>query len=524
MSNQLGLGMRTSRGTRETADGVLFVLALFAFCWIAHRALVQSITLDEADTFLHWVHPSEPAHWEPHSNNHVLNSTLMRLFIWLFGLSHLTMRGPALIGALLYIFSAHRCCTLFTRNATLGAALFLCLVYNPFIMDYLVAARGYALALGFLSFAMYTLMRLLFRSSEVEEEEVVKGAALISACVGLAICSNFSFSIVAGVFGLLSGALAFLWMGRERKPLATWARVSAWLTIPALVIVLLLAGSALTEFPRDQLFWGTDSFLETWRDIRSASFTEINPYLVNPLLVWLLRRAVHPALTLTAGSCICYFALIVTRRTRRESPPDEQSRILAAASLASIVAGALACHWIQFKLLRIPLPLERTSIWIVPLVTACAGLILSVTPTGLAQRAARTVGIASLLMMGLYFAGELRDSYFRLWRSGAEVQAAFPVVEELCRRRNVAEVASGFNLTSSLKFYKILYNNAQPEFSNFDKMPSDRIIYVLEESQFGDFIRTEGLQVAWRGSVSDLVVLVRPETVSHIHPGQSTRH
>jgi hypothetical protein len=33
---------------------------------------------------------------------------------------------------------------------------------------------------------------------------------------------------------------------------------------------------------------------------------------------------------------------------------------------------------------------------------------------------------------------------------------------------------------------------------------------VLLEGTYGDFIRTEGLQVAWHGSISDLVVLVRP--------------
>ena len=35
-------------------------------------------------------------------------------------------------------------------------------------------------------------------------------------------------------------------------------------------------------------------------------------------------------------------------------------------------------------------------------------------------------------------------------------------------------------------------------------------IYVVLESRYGDFMRSEDLQVAWRGSISDLVVLVRP--------------
>src|SRR5712691_12020703 len=74
----------------------LILTACFALIWIFHRAIVQSITLDEANTFLRWVAPDSPAHWEPHSNNHVLNSTLMRLCIWLLGLSQMAVRAPAL--------------------------------------------------------------------------------------------------------------------------------------------------------------------------------------------------------------------------------------------------------------------------------------------------------------------------------------------------------------------------------------------------------------------------------------------
>ncbi len=81
----------------------LIVTACFALIWIFHRAFVQSPTLDEANTFHRWVAPDSPSHWEPHSNNHVLNSTLMRLCIWLFGLSRMAVRAPALLGGVVYI-------------------------------------------------------------------------------------------------------------------------------------------------------------------------------------------------------------------------------------------------------------------------------------------------------------------------------------------------------------------------------------------------------------------------------------
>jgi hypothetical protein len=112
-------------------NGVLILTALFAFSWIVHRARVQSITLDEANTFRYWVAPDVPSYWQPHSNNHVLNSMLMRLFVSQFGLSHLTLRAPALLGAIVYIFAAYAFCNLLRRYVVLPWAVFVCFVYNP---------------------------------------------------------------------------------------------------------------------------------------------------------------------------------------------------------------------------------------------------------------------------------------------------------------------------------------------------------------------------------------------------------
>src|SRR5881227_3371929 len=86
--------------------------AIFAFVWAVARACVQSITIDEADTYLVWVARPNPSHWEAASNNHVLNSLLMRLSTSVFGLSHLSVRAPALLGAAIYILMSLALCRL----------------------------------------------------------------------------------------------------------------------------------------------------------------------------------------------------------------------------------------------------------------------------------------------------------------------------------------------------------------------------------------------------------------------------
>src|SRR5271165_4913848 len=89
---------------------ILPATALFALLWAVARACVQSITIDEADTYLVWVARHDPSHWSPASNNHILNSLLMRFFTAVFGPFHLTVRAPALLGAALYIAAAYLLC------------------------------------------------------------------------------------------------------------------------------------------------------------------------------------------------------------------------------------------------------------------------------------------------------------------------------------------------------------------------------------------------------------------------------
>ena len=95
---------------RSVSQLLLPGTALFAFVWAVARACVQSITIDEADTYLAWVARPNPSHWEAASNNHVLNSLLMRLFTSVFGVSHLTVRAPALLGAAIYIAAIYLLC------------------------------------------------------------------------------------------------------------------------------------------------------------------------------------------------------------------------------------------------------------------------------------------------------------------------------------------------------------------------------------------------------------------------------
>ena len=403
------------------------------------------------------------------------------------------MRLPALLGGLLYIFATYRLTALLTRSGVLSWSLFACFVYNPFIVDYLVAARGYGL---------------------VSDDEEVHGslwrAAGISACVALAICANFSFGIAGGSLLLVTGLIHGLRLRRRATGPMEWAQAAASFAVPALLILLVLAGSALTRLPRDQLFWGSTSFTEAWVEIRHACWDELNPNLVNPLLAAVLesgRRELFRALSIVG---VVYLFLILGGGRKLQGKPT-RSRLRLAGAIGLVVLLAVSAHWLQFKLFKIPLPLERTSIWFVPLATAFVGVVVSIRPFHRIAAVVHGCGVAILLFAGVYSIGELRDTHFNEWKNDADIWAAYGTVVELCHRLEVREVAAGQNLATSYNFYRDVYKTTDVDvFPNFDKMRTDRTIYVLPEPFYGDLIRDPKLQVVWRGHTSNMVVLIRP--------------
>ena len=156
-------------------------MGVLVFAVVVLRAAVQSVTIDEADTYLVWVQRGGLSFWEPASNNHQLNSMVMALAVWLFGPSNLTVRASAILGAALYIACAVIMTRRFARNTLSGIALFLCLTANPFVLDYLVAARGYSMAMAFL---------LLALTGAALPISPIKTCALGSAAVALAVAST----------------------------------------------------------------------------------------------------------------------------------------------------------------------------------------------------------------------------------------------------------------------------------------------------------------------------------------------
>ena len=122
----------------------IYLGALWMVC--LYRAVTQSIAHDEALTYeLYLKGPLSQVFHYFHSNHHFLNTLLMYVCASVFGVSEWSLRLPALAGAALYFAASYRVCknVLDGYPFLMGVGL---LTLNPFILDFMVAARGYGMA------------------------------------------------------------------------------------------------------------------------------------------------------------------------------------------------------------------------------------------------------------------------------------------------------------------------------------------------------------------------------------------
>jgi hypothetical protein len=470
---------------------VLPTTAVFAFLWAVTRACVQSITIDEADTYLLFVAPSGPYHWGASSNNHVLNSLLMRLFTSVFGVSHLSVRAPALLGttrcgtAAIYIVATYLICRKLTPMLHLQWPVFVCLVYNPFIFDYLVAARGYALALGFLMcmFAVAAYGRL-----------DITACGLCSACAALSVAANFSFAFVCA-FSMLA---ILVWACKRTMGTRARAQLVIACVLPGLLVSVFLTMPVVLNWSKGQMSYGAHSLAEMFTTVADSSLCRLNSQIVNPMLYRPLE-ALQPwllpvVLALSAWQWVRY-------------------RPSVSTALLTVLIATIGAHWLLFKFFHVPLPMERTAIWIVPL------CVLSIGATAEKRRALTMM----VYVMSFYFLLSLRLDYFREWSWDQDVNKIYPLLAWYNHTYGVREVATNWRFVAALNFYRAQSGGESlEEFQAVAHIPTDRPVYVLYWEQDEELIRQLHLRVVYRSPNTQAVVAVRPEAEADWGPGAKT--
>ena len=477
-------------------------LAVGAILLVVVRACLQSVTIDEADSFLLFAGQNWPAQWYPSSGNHVLNTLLERLVTTAFGVNELTLRTPAILGALIYVAAAFYLCSRLTASAVLKVPFFVALVYNPMILDYLVAARGYSLASGFLLAALAVLSSAVL-SSEQEALAVRRKCAWISVFLALSASANFAFAIADGVTLLF----CFLWAARKQGI----ARMAVSCFLPGLVVGFVLCGSVIWEWPKGQLYFGSQSLVEMTKGLISASFDQLNADVVNPLLLKGLGKIqrVLPILGTLVVLALGVSAEFGQWRSKK-SPPAALLTLFRL--LAGIAIATLLAHWFAFHALRLLLPKDRTGLFFVIFFTVIYGSALALRFETRRGALADWIGVAVLVVVAVYFAGCVRLGSFREWHFNADTKQVYWAADYASRRCGIREFTTQWMYPGVLNFYKRAYNNHSLEFPSSDPskpLPADKAAYVLYQPEFAGFIQAQKLKLVFRSEQTDTVIAVR---------------
>ena len=170
-----------------------YLAALWLVC--LYRAITQSIVHDEALTYqLYIAAPFSRIFHYFDANHHFLSTLLMRLSVAMFGLSEWSMRLPALAAAGLYFWVVYQIGMRMFRTAAVSWLAVGLLTLNPFVVDFLVAARGYGMALALF---IYALTALIWYAQAKDGGNVQPRAVLVRAGIALAlsIAANLVFAV-----------------------------------------------------------------------------------------------------------------------------------------------------------------------------------------------------------------------------------------------------------------------------------------------------------------------------------------
>ncbi len=482
--------------------GLSLILAgVFAVLWAIARASVQSVTMDEANTYLSFVNQTAPFQWFAFPNNHILNSAMMRMFTTIFGVSHLTVRLPALIGGAVYVGVSLYVCTLLPARLALRLPLFLCLVYNPFVFDFLVAARGYGWAMALLLCAVVVPAASLRTGASP-----LKACAACSLLVAFSFTSNFSFAFAD--FAVL--LMVFLWIWRER---GFSLRLLAAAIVPAVLVIVMLPLPVLLQWPPGQLYAGAMSLRQTFGSVIHWSLYEINPEVANTLMVQIMQRLEHRLFPVLGSVVLWRLVLLLLHRGNLRG---EQARWLA--SLAAVLAGAAGLatilHWAAFHAFGLFLPLDRTALFYVPLCTLAVGITMAIPVESRAGLVSYWAGVSVFVLFALHFMFSMRLTYFGEWRYDADMNKVYGVLASYNHNDCIDRVASNWVYTDSLNFYRAVSGRESfPAFPPGFVLPEDAQAYVLHANKDWKFIEDQKLTVVFHGESTDAVIAVRSPLV-----------
>ncbi|MCE3277832.1 MAG: hypothetical protein K0S44_23 [Bacteroidetes bacterium] len=199
----------TVRKQNSPANIVIIIIAVLLFCYTAFRAMILSITWDEAYTYIEFARNGKvllESYDLMSANNHILNTWLMILFTKAFGVSEFVMRMPVLFTYILYLCFSAKLAGKINRK-WFSVTAFIVLNVNPYMIDFFTVARGYGLSIGLMMSSLYFLYQF-------NSERKTRSAVISLIFAGIAVLASF---VLLHYFLVLFGLIIILTFYYEQE-------------------------------------------------------------------------------------------------------------------------------------------------------------------------------------------------------------------------------------------------------------------------------------------------------------------
>lgn len=456
------------------------IVGVVIFIVTIYRAATLALTIDEATTYVVYVHHGWNGIFNGpfDANNHILYSILEKFTRQWFGMSELSLRLPALLGAGLFLWSLGWLCALLVPGLWFSLLAFLVISANPLTLDFMVAARGYGLALGLLAFG---LAQWIAWTEDNRRRRIVTG----SVALGLSAAANLIFTVPA----IATASVAVLWLlWRQRLRLIPAA------VLPAIIIPVALWWVPFQNYNRDAFYFGSQTIYAAIESFELSLFvhdlTRYDPF-ANWWVMYYLRVDILPVLVPLLWVGVVFWL----RRHATEG-----------LAFATLVFGVTCLGtWLAHVWLGVLYPEERTGLPLIFLFllnwTAAIGVCWH------ANRFTRwLLAFPSLLLALVFlmqFAGQLDVRYLGPWRANSKMN------EVMTRLRGGhGTLRTHWIYQSSAEYYrlrwKMPFNPIVREPDTFELTNADYFLLPLPTQED---VATTGLRVLYRDEVTGTTLL-----------------
>jgi hypothetical protein len=448
------------------------------------RAASASVTFDEGGSWLNLIrHP-----WRELLNysqiNHVLYSWILKGFTATAGASQILIRVPALCGTTLYLACVGWLCRRLFSGVAARTVVAAFLALNPLTAELFPLARGYSLALGFLSLALVMFVRDLDRHAAGEDTRQ-RWRGLLTASIALALSglSHASYIPLGAGLALSYVALIFFLPAVDAIPSGRSVLASAAIAlVPGGLLGLGLLSPYLEGLTARQSYTGYDNPFDSLRDMFNAEvyraetaiytsrdmmrepFVSVSDSPVQNAMVRLLPPLAGVATALLLLLVVAGWLWWLRSPSRDPRTTQERTAWLLALTLGweclALTAGRVAHD--------VPFPVDRYGAFLVPL----SALLWACVSFGRPWSRRAVIGVLATFLVVALTRWDPR--FFRTWMfdAGARRFIAAMEVEHARSPPHPVYIGGGWIYAEAINFLAVtrhdtwlrpLENNGTPE-------------------------------------------------------------